>query len=117
MDYPEITKPSVDEMAVKPNLDHGHVLASDFDWTQMERELGIQRREELNLANLAIDRHAASPRRDKKALFWEGKNGETESYTFGELATLTNKFANVLAGLGVAKGDRVFTFIERIPEQ
>jgi acetyl-CoA synthetase len=116
MDYPEITKPSADEMAVRPNLDHGYVLGGDFDWTQMERELGIQRREELNLAHLAIDRHAASPRRDKVALFWEEKNGETESYTFGELSTLTNKFANVLVGLGVAKGDRVFTFMERLPE-
>ena len=116
MDYPEITKLSVDEMAVRPNLDHRHVLGSDFDWRQMEREMGIQHREELNLAHLAIDRHAASSLRDKVALYWEGKNGETESYTFGELYTLTNKFANVLAGLGVAKGDRVFTFIERLPE-
>ncbi len=116
MDYSEITKPSADEMAVKPNLDHGYVLGGDFDWTQMERELGIQHREDVNLAHLAIDRHAASPRRDKVALFWEGKNGETERYTFGELATLTNKFANVLVGLGVVKGDRVFTLMERIPE-
>ena len=117
MNYPEITKRSVDEMAVRPNLDHGYTLGGDFDWTQIEREMGIQCREELNLAHLCIDRHAASPRRDKVALFWEGKNGETEKYTFGDLATLTSKFANVLAGLGVAKGDRVFTFMERVPEE
>lgn len=116
MEYPEITKPSVDEMAVRPNLDHRYVLGGDFDWTQIEREMGIQHREELNLAHLCIDRHAASPRRDKVAFFWEGKNGEREKYTFGELSTLTNKFANILAGLGVAKGDRVFIFMERIPE-
>ena len=116
MDYPEITKPSVDKMAVRPNLDHTYALGGDFDWTQMEAELGIQQREELNLAHLAIDRHAASNRRDKTALFWEGRHGETESYTFGDLSTLTSKFANVLAGLGLAKGDRIFTFMERIPE-
>ncbi len=117
MDYPEIAKASVNEMAVKPNLNHGDIIpGGDYDWTQMERELGIQHREELNLAHLAIDRHAASTRRDRVALFWEGKNGEAESYTFGELSTLTNKFSNVLAGLGVTKGDRVFTFVERIPE-
>ncbi len=116
MGYPEITKPSVDEMAVRPNLGHQYVKGDDFDWVQMERELGIQHHAELNLAHLAIDRHAASPRRDKVALFWEGKNGGTESYTFSELSRLTNKFANVLAGLGVSKGDRVFTFMERIPE-
>ena len=116
MDYPEITKPSVDKMAVRPNLDHTYALGGDFDWAQMEAELGIQQREELNLAHLAIDRHAASNRREKKALFWEGRHGETESYTFGDLSTLTSKFANVLTGLGVAKGDRIFTFMERIPE-
>ncbi len=116
MHYPEISKPGVEEMPVRPNLDHQYALGGDFDWTQMERELGIQHRDELNLAYLAIDRHAASPRRDKVALLWEGKNGETETYTFGELSMLTSKFANVLAGLGVAKGDRVFTFMERIPE-
>ncbi len=116
MHYPEISKPGVEEIPVRPNLDHQYTLGGDFDWTQMERELGIQHRDELNLAYLAIDRHAASPRRDKVALLWEGKNGETETYTFGELSMLTSKFANVLAGLGVAKGDRVFTFMERIPE-
>ncbi len=83
MDYPEITKPSVDKMAVRPNLDHTYALGGDFDWAQMEAELGIQQREELNLAHLAIDRHAASNRRDKTALFWEGRHGETESYSFG----------------------------------
>ena len=116
MEYSEITKPTLDEMTVRPNLDHEYLLNSDFDWTQMERELGIPNREELNLAHLAIDRHANSHRRDKIALYWEGKDGETESYTFGELCTLTNKFANVLAGLGLTKGDRVFTFMGRIPE-
>lgn len=116
MDYPEITKPGINEMTVRPNLDHNYDLGGDFDWTQIENELGIQNREELNLAYLAIDRHAASNRRDKVAFFWEGKSGEKESYTFGELLALTNKFANVLTGLGIRKGDRVFTYMERIPE-
>ncbi|MFQ5997258.1 MAG: acetate--CoA ligase [Dehalococcoidales bacterium] len=116
MEYPEITKPSVDKMAVRPNLDGEYPLGSDFDWTQIERELGIHNREELNLAYLALDRHANSPRQNKVALYWEGKNGEMESYTFAELSVLTNKFANVLAGLGLAKGDRVFTFMGRVPE-
>jgi len=116
MDYPEITKLDIDKFKVKPHLDKESLADNNFNWTQIENELGIHRLEELNLTHLAIDRHASSHRRDKIALFWEGKKGETESYTFGELSALTNKFANVLAGLGVSKGDRVFTFIERIPE-
>ena len=36
--------------------------------------------------------------------------------SFGELARLTNRFANVLRGLGVGKGDRLFVLAGRIPE-
>ncbi len=116
MDYPEIPKPNVAQMAVRPNLNYARDASPDFDWTKIEKELGIRSDADLNQAFLCLDRHAASSRRDKVALLWEGKNGETEKYTFGDLSILTNKFANVLAGLGVKKGDRIFTFMPRIPE-
>jgi len=116
VDYAEIPKLAPGGLSVKPNLDNLSLLGSSFDWTVVEREVGIRDREKVNLAHLAIDRHAASSRKDKVALFWEGKNGETETYTFGQLSELTNRFANVLAELGIGKGDRVFTFIERVPE-
>ncbi len=116
MEYSEIGKPGIEEMATPPNLNLEQLSQNDYDWGQIERELGIDNKEEMNLAYLAIDRHASSSRRDKVALYWEGKNGDTESYTFAELAALTSRFANVLAGLGLAKGDRVFTFMGRTPE-
>src|SRR5439155_18165588 len=50
------------------------------------------------------------------AMLWEGKNGETESYTFEQMVRQANKTANGLRSLGVEKGDRVFMFLERIPE-
>jgi acetyl-CoA synthetase len=115
-DYSEINKQSIDEMLVKPNLDHSHVLGGDFDWKQIEEELGVASREEINQAYLAIDRHAASSRRDKIALLWEGKSGDIEQYTYSELATLTDQFTNVVKGLGITKGERVFTYMERVPE-
>mgnify|MGYP000347842776 CR=1 FL=1 len=49
-------------------------------------------------------------------MLWEGKNGEEETYTFADLKRETNKFANALRSLGVVKGDRVFLFMERVPE-
>lgn len=116
MEYPEITKPDISEFPVRPNLSAELTPGSDFDWTAIEKELGINSREEVNLAHLAIDRHAASPRRGRVALYWEGKNGEQESYTFADLAGLTGRFANALQKLGVRKGDRVFTFLDRVPE-
>ena len=116
MDYPEIPKTAPAKAGVNPNLDDSSKLGAPFDWAVMEAELGILRKEEVNLAHLAIDRHASSNLKDKTALVWEQKTGQAEHYTFGELSSLTNKFANALAGLGVAKGDRVFTFMERLPE-
>ena len=35
--------------------------------------------------------------------------------TYGDLQEQSNRFANVLASLGVAKGERVFTLAGRIP--
>lgn len=116
MDYPEIAKPPVTQMPVPPNLADLSMLGAKFDWERVKNELGIRDPAQVNLAHLAIDRHAASPIADKTALFWESKNRESEAYTFAQLSTLTSKFANVLAGLGVTKGDRVFTYMERYPE-
>ena len=113
--FPTIHKPGRDEMKVKPNLEYGKV-ASSFSWEDMSKELDWLPGGWLNKAHEAIDRHANGPRRDKVAMIWEGKNGEQETYTFGEMKTLTNKFANVLKSLGIEKGDRVFLFMDRTPE-
>ena len=49
-------------------------------------------------------------------MIWAGKGGEEERYTFAEMAAESNRAANGLRRLGVKKGDRVFMFLERIPE-
>ena len=53
---------------------------------------------------------------EKIAMLWEGKNGEEEVYTFKQLKELTDKFANVLSSLNIKLGDRVFVFMDRLPE-
>ncbi len=116
MEYQEIDKPVVDIMAVPPNLDSVDALGGNFDWGQIERELGIGSPTDVNQANLCLDRHVAAGRGDKTALIWERKDGDTERYSFAELSSLSRKFASVLARLGIGKGDRVFTFVERVPE-
>ncbi len=115
MEYAPIPKMPADRMAVRPNLTSASQLDPKFDWKTIETELGLDEAINYNLAYAAIDRHTANQPK-KVALFWEGKNGEQEHYTFGDLSELTNKFANVLLGLGVKKGDRVFMFMERLPE-
>ena len=116
MEYPEIPKPAAEALVAYPNLDRISAQGEAFDWRQIEEELGIRNSSEAHQAYLCLDRHVESGNGGKVALIWEGKNGETEEYTFADLSALTNQFANVLAEMGVNKGDRVFTFMERIPE-
>lgn len=70
----------------------------------------------LNIAHEAIDRHANGPLAHKTALLWLGENGERQAYTFSDMKIQTAKFANILASMGLSKGDRVFTLSSRLPE-
>ena len=70
----------------------------------------------LNIAHEAIDRHANGRLRHRPALIWQGRDGDRETYTYGRLKELTNRFAGVLKSLGVGRRDRVFTLMDRLPE-
>jgi acetyl-CoA synthetase len=70
----------------------------------------------LNAAHNCLDRHVAGPRRNKAALIWEGEPGDTRTYTYWDLHREVGRFANVLKGLGVARGDRVAIYLPMIPE-
>jgi acetyl-CoA synthetase len=70
----------------------------------------------LNLCYNSVDRHALGTRKDKVAIIWEGEPGEVRRLTFGELHAEVQKFANVLKGLGVRKGDRVAIYMGMTPE-
>ena len=70
----------------------------------------------LNLSENCLDRHVAGPRKDKTAIVWEGEPGEVRRLTYAELLREVCRFANVLKGLGVKKGDRVGIYMPMIPE-
>ena len=70
----------------------------------------------LNLAANCVDRHAASHRSDKAALIWEGEPGEIRKLTYAQLHEQVSRFANVLRGAGVRKGDRVAIYMGMTPE-
>ncbi|MDD9148746.1 MULTISPECIES: acyl-CoA synthetase MbcS [unclassified Sporolactobacillus] len=57
-----------------------------------------------------IDRYDS----DKIALRWEGETGEKRSVTYHELIEKGKRFANVLTGLGIKKGDRVMMMVPKI---
>jgi acetyl-CoA synthetase len=117
MKYPTIAKDSFEQHAVKPNIQDYHKMYKEFSWDKISSDLDWFDKEHINIAHIAIDTHLKTDRRNKKALVWESKKGELEEYTFLDLSRLSNKFANVLVKeLGVQKGDRVFFFLERVPE-
>jgi acetyl-CoA synthetase len=70
----------------------------------------------LNISENCLDRHVAAGRGDKPALLWEGEPGETRALTYADLLGEVRRFANVLRGLGVEKGDRVGIYMPMIPE-
>ena len=116
MNFATIAKPSLEAMSVPPNLDDYERLRRTFRWESLASELDGLDGGGLNIAYEAVDRHLDTQRRDKAAIIWEGKAGERETYTYMDVARLSNKWANVLKRLGVKKGDRVFVFLDRIPE-
>jgi acetyl-CoA synthetase len=71
---------------------------------------------QLNASFNCLDRHLAGPRRNKVALLWEGEPGDRKVLTYFELHREVSRFANVLKGLGVGKGDRVAIYLPMIPE-
>ncbi|GFE60483.1 AMP-binding protein [Geobacter sp. AOG2] len=48
---------------------------------------------------------------------WIDAHGSRTDYTFDDLDAQSSCFANVLAGLGISKGDIFFTFLPKMPEQ
>jgi acetyl-CoA synthetase len=84
-------------------------------WEEARRALSGLPGGGLNIAHEAVDRHAAGARARHVALRWLGAAGERREITFAELARLSNRYANLLRSLGVAKGDVVFVLCGRVP--
>ncbi len=100
---------------IKPSLTDYESAYKTFSWDNAKKELDWFENGKINAAYNAIDRHLTTFRKNKIALYWEGVLGQTQKYTFEEIAVLSNKFGNYLKKLGVERGDRVFIFLPRIP--
>ncbi len=72
----------------------------------------------VNTCYNALDRHVEGGRADQDALIHDSPvtGGTVRTYTYRELLDVVAKFAGVLAGQGVAKGDRVIVYMPMVPE-
>jgi acetyl-CoA synthetase len=104
------------DLRVAPNLRDLESERAAFSWDAMRRELQGLPGGGLNIAHEAVDRHASGPLAAHVALRWLAAAGGERAITYADLARASNRFANVLRGLGVTRGDAVFVLCGRIPE-
>jgi acetyl-CoA synthetase len=70
----------------------------------------------LNVSVNCLDRHVDAGLGHRVAYYFEGEPGDTRTITYAELLAEVERFANVLKGLGVRRGDRVAIYMPMIPE-
>jgi acetyl-CoA synthetase len=92
-------------------------LAGDWSFDQADFHISWFADGKLNVAANCIDRHLAT-RGDQVAIIWEPDDpaDEPRRFTYAQLHREVCRFANVLKGQGVKKGDRVTIYLPMIPE-
>jgi acetyl-CoA synthetase len=116
-----IIRKAAEDWKVAPNFADYAQTRATFDWSMVPDPCAGMPSGGCNIAYAAVDRHADGPDADRTALRFitdTGSDGElvTNDLSYAELGRRTRRFTNVLRGLGVGKGDRVFLIMGRIPE-
>jgi acetyl-CoA synthetase len=101
---------------VAPNVIDADLVRVTFTWAWAREHLDGLPGGGLNIAHEAVDRHAFGPLRTRQAFRFVRRDGSLETMTYGDLAAASNRFANVIAELGVEPGEAVYFLLGRIPE-
>ncbi len=92
-------------------------IRARFTWDEARSWLdGLPGGRGLNMAYEAVDRHATGAAGDRIAIRWLGRSGDRRDISYADLSAASARFANVLADLGMGRGDGVFLLAGRIPE-
>ncbi len=70
----------------------------------------------LNVCYNCLDRNVKLGKKDKICYIWEPENGESKTFTYGQLLKEVCRFANVLKKKGVKRSDVVEIYLPMIPE-
>jgi acetyl-CoA synthetase len=70
----------------------------------------------INASANCLDRHVEAGHGGRVAIFWEGEDASRREITYADLLAETQRFANVLRGLGVDRGDVVGIYLPMVPE-
>src|SRR5688500_4998413 len=92
-----------------PNMIDYDRARAEFSWTKARAELdGLHAGAGLNIAHEAVDRHVRAGLGERCAIRWLRRDGAVEELSYRDLQERSNRFANVLARLGIKRGERVF---------
>jgi acetyl-CoA synthetase/medium-chain acyl-CoA synthetase len=87
-------------------------MANMPDYAAAMRDFRLEVPARFNWAFERFDAWARDP--SKLAMLWVSPDGQPRRFTYAELAERSRRFANVLTGLGVAPGERVFIMLPRV---
>ena len=90
--------------------------ARNFDWSIAEQELEYHAGDVINIGWYCADRICSKGGAGKLALLWENAQGEEKRYTYDDVRVYSNTMGAFLRRLGVAPGDRVCLFMDKVPE-
>ncbi|MDF1560051.1 MAG: acetate--CoA ligase [Bacteroidales bacterium] len=91
-------------------------LTRDFSWSIAEKELEYTPGDIINIGWHCSDRICQKGKADKIALYYEEFGGTRKQYTFNDIRLAGNTIGAFLRSQGIAEGDRVCLFMDRIPE-
>lgn len=116
MAYPKISKRE-HPAPIAANLQDYDLVHSQFSWDQARKKLVGMGDGQLNMGFEALDRHRGTGTENHTAIRFLPKDADAapEDISYRQLLADANRFANVLATLGVQRGDRVFCLSGRIP--
>ena len=91
------------------------VIPNMLDYEETRRDFKLDVPRYFNFGFDVVDKWAQD--HTKLALISVDPTGErAQKHTFWDMKVLSNKYANLLRGLGVAKGERVFIMVPRITQ-
>ncbi len=101
----------------EPNLLDYAATCREFSWDEARAELtGLPDGRGLNIAFEAVDRHVLAGAGEKTAIRFIKPDLGFRDFSYTELKTASDRFANALNDHGIGKGDAVFALMPRTPE-
>ena len=84
------------------------------DYHETYRSFRLEVPTHFNFGGDVVDHWAENS--DHLALIWCDETGAERRFTFGDISRLSNRCANLLAALGLRRGDRILIMLPRLPE-